>query len=536
MSNTQISPQKLQKFAAGCLFGILISLIIMAHARTPLPIIDDAFITYRYALNLSEGQGFVYNHGERVLGTTTPGYALLLSGLQFLLPFLPLPSISLGLNAVLLITAGWMAWQIAYRMTENHLISVLISGLVCFSPWTLYASLGGMESSLFLAGLLTVVWALLEEKPWTAAVGAGLMPLIRPEGLLITSVIILIFTTSLFRGQIKLKKFLKLAGLLALPFILWIGISWFYYGSPIPHSIVAKRAGLYPVSLQFSIQAVVEKTARSFLLNLPGQSVFSSVILLGTLLIFGWGTYQFLKTDSRLMGFPVLVVVLMIFFAISKTLIFPHYLALFEGGLKVILFVGGAGLIKIFLEKFRQGDWMQPAVMFLGSLMLLPSLVLYPWQGGKQITENQFYPLSILRIIEYRNYAQNLEPLVDHETTVILPEIGALGYYLPEAKIIDAGGLVSPEAVPYLPVPSSLRPSPEVGVIPPDLVQDYQPDLVIFIDIFGTEGILDQAWFFDQYELVVEDSKEWIPWGTESFFIYARKGLNFPEIYQQVSQ
>ncbi|HIP97635.1 MAG TPA: hypothetical protein EYH32_10525, partial [Anaerolineae bacterium] len=32
---------------------------------------DDAFITYRYARNIVEGQGFTYNPGQWVLGTTT---------------------------------------------------------------------------------------------------------------------------------------------------------------------------------------------------------------------------------------------------------------------------------------------------------------------------------------------------------------------------------------------------------------------------------------------------------------------------------
>lgn len=40
---------------------------------------DDAFITYRYARNLAQGYGFVYNLHEPVLGTTTPFYSLVLA-------------------------------------------------------------------------------------------------------------------------------------------------------------------------------------------------------------------------------------------------------------------------------------------------------------------------------------------------------------------------------------------------------------------------------------------------------------------------
>ncbi len=42
---------------------------------------DDNFITYRYAQNLSRGEGLVYNPAEAVLGTSAPGYAVLLGAL-----------------------------------------------------------------------------------------------------------------------------------------------------------------------------------------------------------------------------------------------------------------------------------------------------------------------------------------------------------------------------------------------------------------------------------------------------------------------
>jgi hypothetical protein len=40
---------------------------------------EDAYITYRYAQNLAEGEGFVFNPGDRLLGTTSPLYALVLA-------------------------------------------------------------------------------------------------------------------------------------------------------------------------------------------------------------------------------------------------------------------------------------------------------------------------------------------------------------------------------------------------------------------------------------------------------------------------
>src|SRR5512141_1854778 len=59
-------------------------LVVLAIAARVIPgprTIDDSFITFRYARNLLAGQGFVYNPGERVQGTTTPLYTLLMTGL-----------------------------------------------------------------------------------------------------------------------------------------------------------------------------------------------------------------------------------------------------------------------------------------------------------------------------------------------------------------------------------------------------------------------------------------------------------------------
>jgi len=52
------------------LIGVALAVRLLAGPRT----IDDAYITFRYARNLADGLGFVYNPGQQVLGTTTPLY------------------------------------------------------------------------------------------------------------------------------------------------------------------------------------------------------------------------------------------------------------------------------------------------------------------------------------------------------------------------------------------------------------------------------------------------------------------------------
>ncbi|MBZ0295216.1 MAG: hypothetical protein K8L99_21815, partial [Anaerolineae bacterium] len=56
------------------LLSLAIWLLLMHQFR-----LDDSFITYRYARNLAQGQGLVYNQGDAVLSTTAPLYAMLLA-------------------------------------------------------------------------------------------------------------------------------------------------------------------------------------------------------------------------------------------------------------------------------------------------------------------------------------------------------------------------------------------------------------------------------------------------------------------------
>jgi hypothetical protein len=66
--------------AAGLLLAIALAAFLTRVIPTPRTI-DDAFITFRYARNLTAGAGFVCNSGERVLGATTPLFTVVLAGL-----------------------------------------------------------------------------------------------------------------------------------------------------------------------------------------------------------------------------------------------------------------------------------------------------------------------------------------------------------------------------------------------------------------------------------------------------------------------
>ena len=155
------------------LVSVFALLVIAAHFRINVTLLDDAFITYRYAANLAQGAGLVYNVGERVLGTTTPGYAVLLGGIGFLTGAEFIPVASRMINLIFLLIAGAAAGLSAYRVTEKALVGALIFGVVILSPYVLLSSLAGMETPLFLALMLVGIYAVIEKHRLSAALLFG---------------------------------------------------------------------------------------------------------------------------------------------------------------------------------------------------------------------------------------------------------------------------------------------------------------------------------------------------------------------------
>ena len=100
-------------------------LVIVALAARLIPgprTIDDAFITFRYARNLLAGNGFVYNPGERVLGTTTPLYTLLMAGLAAFTggTQAPFPTLALLVNALADAGTCLLLWQLGKRLNAER--------------------------------------------------------------------------------------------------------------------------------------------------------------------------------------------------------------------------------------------------------------------------------------------------------------------------------------------------------------------------------------------------------------------------------
>jgi arabinofuranosyltransferase len=204
---------------------------------------DDAYISFRYARNLVEGHGLVFNPGERVEGYT--------NFLWVMIAALPL---ALGRDPVawtrvvgLLATLAslWGVGRAAGRLTGRPLLAGAAALLLALSPSAAVWAAAGLETPLFAALVLWSVWLVAEaleagrHPPAPAAVLLGAAALTRPEGLLVAA-LVLAATAPLAARRDGVLAWLRFAGVVALvvgPWLVWRAL---YYGDLLPNTFHAK--------------------------------------------------------------------------------------------------------------------------------------------------------------------------------------------------------------------------------------------------------------------------------------------------------
>ena len=213
---------------------------------------EDYYITYRVSKNLATGYGPVYTIGEKVHAFTSPLNMLLPAALititgntsdQLVLwLFRILCCSSLAAAAVLL-------FKTARKNSLTLIPTAVLVGMFAMDTKIVDFSINGQEIAFMMLFLALTLNALTVRSRRTVLklglAWAGLM-WTRPDGFVYIAAIAIGFLIFNAGQQIAgsrlglLKIFFKaglLAGILYLPWFLW---AWHYYGSPIPHTIIAK--------------------------------------------------------------------------------------------------------------------------------------------------------------------------------------------------------------------------------------------------------------------------------------------------------
>lgn len=166
------------------MLAVLLAAVLLVDLRlAPGALHDDAFISLRYARNLAQGQGLVFNPGERVEGYTNFLWTVALAIPHVLhanaVTWAQAMAILAGLGCVA--AAFFLVWGARARRAGTGFAAVAAAVLVAVQPFLVAESVGGLETTAFV---LLVVLALGRRTPWGAFALLGLATLVRPEGAL----------------------------------------------------------------------------------------------------------------------------------------------------------------------------------------------------------------------------------------------------------------------------------------------------------------------------------------------------------------
>ncbi|MEZ5965982.1 MAG: hypothetical protein R3F56_19255 [Planctomycetota bacterium] len=209
---------------------------------------DDAFISFRYAKNLNDGLGLVFNAGEHVEGYTNFSWTMLVAA-AMRLGADPVVFTQWAGLACFLGTLALLAWLSRRIAPDAPFVPVAAVAFALHEHGQVFAS-GGLETSLFtlLATGTVGVAAVTRGRAGFLLAGAlgAAASMTRPDGILLFGVagLVALWRSRQSRSAAPFALVAAPGLLVYLPYWVW---RYLYYGWPFPNTFYAKSAAsAYP--------------------------------------------------------------------------------------------------------------------------------------------------------------------------------------------------------------------------------------------------------------------------------------------------
>ena len=260
--------------------------------------VDDAFISYRYAQHLVDGNGLVFNPGDRVQGYSNLLYVVLIVPAAIFDRGLGVYFYSIGINLIFSAISVYVYWSILRRRFERSITTIGLLLFACNPAIWLWTGSGLETPLVVLLQLATCAMVLrLEEgsRP-NDAVKLGtvlsLLILTRADGF-VTSFIVAIFLLLKGRRNV-LARAMALPGLTLVGYLCW---GLFYYGDVLPNTYYAKVVG----PLRFRIaQALRQMVGLSWMTNTHASTLYSFIAFLAPVVLFARARFNVFRWIQHL--------------------------------------------------------------------------------------------------------------------------------------------------------------------------------------------------------------------------------------------
>jgi len=396
---------------------VLIAVYVALKVRLGADLVDDAYIFLRYAANFANGQGLVFNPGERVEGYTSPLWVLTLALLRIL--HLDLVALLPTLSAL----AGVATILVLFLFAGDHLprgreaLIVLAAFFLVTNPSFLVWTWSGMDTALFTCLFVLSVLLFLRQAhgpgPMVAAGVVFALAALARLDILATAPLYLIFLLWLYRRQRRLL-IRKLLSFLLPQLLLGLHFLWrfSYYGAWLPNTYRAKAdiplpallasgsqysadfAWAYALPLAILLLAVATVLSRTRQWPRPNECFLLALLVV-------WAAYvTYIGGDHfALYRFYVPILPLLALLSVSFA---DRLLAAYPGGTAKRLAGLAGGLIMLFA---------------------LGNYIVYRFHGASSAAEEVFLARS------WATVGQWLGRTLPPTTTLATVAVGAIPYY-----------------------------------------------------------------------------------------------------------
>lgn len=415
---------------------------------------EDFLITFRQAANLVQGNGLTYHAGERLHSFTSPLNVLipalmawLTGSTEYDIPLLLYNLVSIAC----LCGGGLITVKLLLGQEEGpaHPFLVLLFPLILVLSIRVTAyAVNGQEAGFWVLFLAISIQAACRghADAWiTAGVGWGGLMWTRPDSpvhIALIGLLALVFPTKSRKAE--LVGILKAATICTVLYLPWFAWAWWYYGSPVPHTVMAK-SGAYKgfLDMEFTLHQWLEIVRQLFaapflpVYFLPGDwpPVIAPLLAVVSLLII---LSPFFSNDRlvRLSGFLYLGSLSYLEFMELTARSFPWYYV-------PPAFFGALSLARIaqLIEAGNPSPLRKSIFRTSASLLVLFYLALFA--GSLRQLEYQ------QRVIENgvrRSVGLYIKEHMQPGDRVYVEPLGYIGYYS-GALMLDFPGLVSRETV-----------------------------------------------------------------------------------------
>ena len=422
-------------------------------------LLEDALITYRHAANLAAGNGFVFNPGEWVLGSTSPGQGLPLALIGMVAGAGMIPTV----GTILMTCAGVATGYVLYRLLQTAgctpLTCALTTALFYGFPRIMVTSVGGMETPLVLLFMLLSLLSLLRKRYTLAACQLAILVLLRPDGAIWAAIVGM--AIALQRRTIPWRQ-AAVALLILSPWVLYASLT---YGSPIPHTVTAKHAIGQSSTFMPRLSAIA---LRDFATWYAGATGFDPNRLV--LALTGLGAMSMMaRPRTRLPG-----IILSLFVVLYGATLYCGRAPYFTWYLTPVAL---CCVVFYTIGAVQLGDWITHGVSRLGTQLNVTPLVaillvLAPcvaMNAGvlQKYTEEQANEIQTRRAV-----GEWLREHTPPDASVASEAIGYLGFYS-QRRVIDMAGLVSPAVV------SVAKRSATNAALFWNIITELKPDLIV---------------------------------------------------------